>query len=130
MPAYDERYSPPTRVIELIVANPVTGDEAAALQGKLDTGAAISIIPLRLVHELGLSSHRRIWAGSYDGTYSRREVYYARFLIESREFNAVRCLAIERETVLLGRNVLNRLVILLDGPSLSFELKGSGAPTQ
>src|SRR5438034_4596789 len=109
----------------LTVGHPVTGATSGPLRGKLDTGAGLSVIPQRVVAELALSPHGRIWARSYDGAYSRRPVYFARFVIEGRELAAVQCLAIERETALVGRNVLNRFVIILDGPKLRFELKAS-----
>ena len=96
------------------------------LSGKLDTGAGLSVIPQRVIAELALSPHGRIWAGSYDGAYSRCLVYFARFVLEGNELAAVQGLAIERETALVGRNILNRFVTLLDGPKLRFELKASG----
>jgi predicted aspartyl protease len=93
------------------------------MRGKLDTGAGLSIIPQRMIGELALSPHGQIWARSYDGAYSRRQVYYARFVIEGHELAVVQCLAVERENVLLGRNVLNRFAITLDGPKLRFEMQ-------
>ena len=76
-----------------------------------------------MVLYLALSPHGRIWARSYDGAYSRREVFYARFVLEGHDLPAVQCLAIDRETVLIGRNVLNRFTLTLDGPRLRFEFK-------
>src|SRR5207302_9620862 len=68
----------------------------------------------------------RSWARSYDGAYSRRPVYFAHFVFEGHELAAVQCLGIERETALVGRNVLNRFAILFDGPKLRFELNALG----
>jgi len=36
---------------------------------------------------------------------------------------AIRCVAVERTTVLVGRNVLNSFVLTLDGGQSRFELK-------
>ena len=126
MPGYDRQYSPPAPIAELTIAHPVTGATSGSLSGKLDTGAGLSVIPQRVIAELALSPHGRIWARSYDGAYSRRLIYFARFVLEGNELAAVQCLAVERETALIGRNVLNRFAILLDGPKLRFELKASG----
>jgi predicted aspartyl protease len=123
VPAYDRQYDPPAPVAELTVTHPVTGVTRGVARGKLDTGAGLSIIPERLVAELALRPHGQIWARSYDGAYSRREVYFARFAIEGHELGLVQCLAIERDNVLLGRNVLNRFVITLDGPELRVEMR-------
>ena len=58
-----------------------------------------------------------------DGTFSQRPVYYVRFSLEGHELPAVRCIAADRRNVLVGRNVLNRFVITLDGRNLRFEVQ-------
>ena len=126
MPAYDGQYNPPAPIADLTIAHPVSGAKSAPLSGKLDTGAGLSVIPQRVIVQLALSPHSRIWARSYDRAYSRRLIYFAHFVLEGNELAAVQCLAVERETALIGRNVLNRFAILLDGPKLRFELKASG----
>jgi hypothetical protein len=59
----------------------------------------------------------------YDGTYAQRPVYYVRLILEGFVLATVRCIATNRADVLLGRNVLNRFLIILDGKNLTFELK-------
>ena len=43
--------------------------------------------------------------------------------VEGFDLAIVRCIAADRANVLLGRNVLNRFIITLDGKTLTFELK-------
>jgi hypothetical protein len=43
--------------------------------------------------------------------------------LEGVDLLAVRCIAARRDDVLLGRNVLNRFHITLDGKSLTFSVK-------
>jgi hypothetical protein len=43
--------------------------------------------------------------------------------LEGSVLPAVRSIATDRSNVLLGRNVLNRFLIILDGKQLTFELK-------
>jgi predicted aspartyl protease len=123
MPAYDPAFSPPAPVADVIVVHPTTGVNSGALRGKLDSGADITVIPQRLVAELGLTPRGRIWTRGYDGTYAQRLVYYVRLTVESFDLLTVRCIAADRVDVLLGRNVLNRFIITLDGKNLTFKLK-------
>lgn len=105
------------------MAHPVTRTSSGALRGKLDTGADVTVIPERLVAQLGMTPNGHIWLRGYDGTYSRRAVYYVRLAVEGFELPSVRCVAADRANILLGRNVLNRFVITLDGQKLTFDLQ-------
>ena len=58
-----------------------------------------------------------------DGTYAQRDVSYVHLTIEGHDLSAARCLAADRETVLVGRNVVNRFVLTLDGEKQRFDLK-------
>ncbi|MBI4641764.1 MAG: retroviral-like aspartic protease family protein [Candidatus Tectomicrobia bacterium] len=123
MPAYDTSFSPPAPVADVTVVHPITGVSSGVLGGKLDSGADVTVIPERLMVLLGLTPKGRIWTRGYDGTYSRRPLYYVRLMVEGFDLLAVRCIAADRTDVLLGRNVLNRFIITLDGKNLTFELK-------
>ncbi len=123
VPAYDPTFSPPAPVADVIVAHPTTGASRGPLRGKLDSGADVTVIPDRLVAQLGMTPKRYVWTRSYDGTYSRRPVYYVRLIVEGFDLASVRCVAADRANTLLGRNVLNRFIITLDGKNLTFELK-------
>lgn len=59
----------------------------------------------------------------YDGTYSRRQVYYVRLTVAGFDLPSVRCIAADRTDVLLGRNVLNHFTITIDGKNLTFALE-------
>jgi len=123
VPAYDPAFNPPAAVTDVTIAHPVTAAKRSVLRAKLDTGADITVIPQRLVGQLGIAPKGRVWTRGYDGTYAQRPVYYVRLTLEGFNLAAVRCIATDRSNVLLGRNVLNRFIIILDGKNLTLELK-------
>lgn len=123
MPKYDFRYKPPAPVITKVMVIHPTSGVTCIEEGKLDTGADITVIPQRMISELNLSPKGRTWTRSYDGTYSHRLVYYVKMKIENINLPILRCVTSDRENILLGRNVLNRFFITLDGKNLHFEIK-------
>jgi aspartyl protease len=123
VPAFDRSFIPPAPVADVLIAHPVSNATSRPLRGKLDTGADLTVIPETLVAVLALVGRAHVWARGYDGTYSQRPVYYVRLTLEGHDLPAVRCIAADRTNVLLGRNVLNRFIITLDGKNLRFDLR-------
>jgi hypothetical protein len=123
MPAYDSSFDPPAPVADVSVLHPDSGRASGRLRGKLDIAADLTVIPLRLVSELRLNHKGHCWTKGYDGTLCRRPVYYVRLKLDEFDLTSVRCVATERNDVLVGRNVLNRFLLVLDGMNLAYELR-------
>lgn len=119
MPRYDsEQFDPPAPVIEVMLRNPQTGESLADVRLLLDTGADVTLLPMNAVNRLGLkpeSEHRYELVG-FDGqrSFADSAVLDMKFL--ANIFRG-RYLLTSDETGILGRDVLQYLIVVLDGPA-------------
>lgn len=89
----------------------------------LDSGADRTVIPAKVVADLGLSALRTILVGGLGNEPQELSTYSV--VMQPRNLRAleVEVLAHEGETyVLLGRDVLNQLRVVLDGPNQVLEI--------
>lgn len=117
--AFDERYDPPAPVLPVRIAGVQASAPAVLLRMLVDTGADCTLIPARIAKSLGLPIIDRIEVIGVGGKPIAAPVHAARMHV-----GAVRALtrvvALGNEA-LLGRDLLNRLVLRIDGPSRMLE---------
>ncbi len=96
MPAYDaDLFFPPAPVARVILRNSQTSQTVSDISLLIDSGADVTLIPQTAVDELGITTD----AEHYDR---------GKFLISDQEFG------------ILGRDILNHVSIVLDGPRLTW----------
>ena len=125
--SYSPDFEPPAPCLDLIVAHPENHSLLQTVFAQVDTGADISVIPRDLVAGLNLPRAGEITIEGYEQIRSQATVYFARLSIGRFSFRRVPLIALERETGLIGRDLLNLLVTTLDGPNLQFD--SSTTPT-
>ena len=119
---YETRVMPPAPFVKTQVINPLT-EETSDLPGKLDTGAAMTVIPKNIVPALNLKQMGDVLCQGYDGVETLRPLYYVALEVTGYHIPMVEVTASPRQDVLLGRDVLNHFILTLNGKNLTFELQ-------
>lgn len=113
---YDETYDPAAPVCQINFSVAATGS-SVSLPAIIDTGADATIVPLEYLRQIGA---RRVFEASLRSQWGERRSVYL-YLIDLRlgelTLPGVYVVGDDRgDEVVLGRDVLNRLRLLLDGP--------------
>ena len=117
MPPYDDRlFAPPAAVLNARLRNPQNGAIISDVLLLIDTGADVTLLPLSAVNAAEIEQT----GGSYellafDGRSSAVSAVRADVLMLGRTFSG-QFLVIDQQVGILGRNILNALALLLDGP--------------
>lgn len=118
---YDTSEHPPAALVAVTVTDPLTGNQAA-VPGKLDTGAAISVLPAAIIAELGLTPQSDVWVAGYDAQFLQLPAYFVTLEIAGCTIEMVKVTASPRSQMLLGRDVLSHFIATFDGKNLMFDL--------
>ena len=117
MPTYDARFDPPAPVASATLRHPDSGARAPDVPLLIDTGADVSLLPRAATERLGVSPEkgRRYELVGFDGSRSFAEVVILDVIFFQRAFRGPYLLTDEARGI-LGRDVLNHILLLLDGP--------------
>jgi hypothetical protein len=117
MQAYDAtRFDPPAPLASVTVASEQLGIVIPDVPMLLDTGADVSLLPRSLVASLASPDAKQYELEAFNGTKSSALAITAELRFLGKSFRG-QFLLVEGWHGILGRNVLNNLSLLLDGPS-------------
>jgi hypothetical protein len=119
---YNQNENPPAPYIEVVISPSKKTDARTLRKAKIDSGASLTVIPDNLVSQWNLQIRRKIRVRGYDGYASERYTYLVDILIGSQHFEMIEVTCSRRVNILLGRDVLNKLRILHDGPRQVVEI--------
>lgn len=120
---YDNDYFPPAPRVDLYLAAPGVSFTIGPLKALVDTGADATLIPSHVIESLDLQIDNRKYLRSQWGERRRVDVYLLDVGIANFRFPAIEIIADEQSAeAIVGRNVLNRLVLLLNGPKQILEI--------
>ena len=122
MPAYDAvLFLPPAPLARVTLRNAQSGQTVSDIPLLIDSGADVTLIPESAIKQIGITieSTETYELQSFDQRISTAHPVHLEMLFLRRTFRG-KFLVIGQEWGILGRDVLNRVVILLDGPGLSW----------
>lgn len=121
--AYDTDYVPPAPHLEIRLAGPDEAFRMAPLTVLVDTGADATIVPFHYIEPLGEQIDNRKYLRSQWGERRIVDVYLLDVQVGDHRLPLIEIVADERGTeAILGRSVLNRLTMVLDGPQQVLEI--------
>lgn len=120
---YDTSYPVPFPVLPVVLRQIDGSARTSPLLALVDSGADVTIAPMALLTTVGAEEifrgHLRAhWGGKRPVTVSLVDLE-----VEGQLLPGIEVVSDEQgQDVLLGRNVLNKLIVLLDGPSRSADV--------
>jgi hypothetical protein len=122
MPAYDViLFSPPAPLERVTLRNPADGGTMSDVPMLLDSGADVTLVPRGCVVRLGaaIGLNKGYELRGFGGNTSLVQAVELHMVFLGRTFRG-RFLLTEEPWGILGRNVLNCLSLVLDGPHLTW----------
>lgn len=120
MPLYnDQDFDPPAPVAWVILRNPDSGATRGGVPMLLDTGADVTLVPRGSIEELGISMVSDVGYQliGFSGEQVSAQAVRIEIRWEKKTFRGL-FLVVDQPWGILGRNMLNRVNLTLDGPNL------------
>jgi len=121
---YNRQVNPPAPFVQVSVSASAEGGPFLECPAQLDTAADLSVVPSRMVQELQLEQLGEFPALGFGGHLMTMPTFLVRIQVRGLAPQVVEVFASPGEPyVLLGRDVLNRFRVTLDGPNLVLDIE-------
>ena len=118
---YNRREEPPAPFLDILVSASESS-EPVALSAQLDTGADTTHIPISLLRELEIAASDTGLIRGVSGPATAQEIFKVFISIEQGIPEQYEVFSWNWPYALLGRDILNKYHLTLDGPNLTFTL--------
>lgn len=125
MPSYDSvRFNPPAPLALVTLRNTENGATRTDVPMLIDTGGDVTLLPKNIAELIGLPilPDKGYELAAFDGSLTLAPVVRAEMIFLGKSFRG-QFLLMEQEIGILGRNIINSIPLLLDGPNLSWDIK-------
>ena len=123
--SYETSYFPPAPFVELTLGPPQASLTIGPLSAFVDSGADATVVPLRYLRPLQTQADDRKFLRSQWGERRVVDIYYVDVGIGDIRLPLIEVVADDKgDEVIVGRTVLNRLRVVLDGPRTMVEISG------
>lgn len=113
---YDQDYSPPAPVLPVELAFPDEAPRLGPFLALVDTGADGSFVPTSYLEQLDIPVSYQTRVRLMFGRARSVNVYTLDLIVGSRRLSSVDVVGDdEGQEILWGRNIINQLILLLDG---------------
>ena len=119
---YDTNQSPPQPTVKMVVASSQSGRATRSLVAIVDTGADATLIPLKELKSLAALVGDSRWIRNLWGERQACKTFIVEVQIEELVLPGIEVLGYPGDEVILGRDVLNKLWLGLDGPQHQLEI--------
>lgn len=127
---YDRAKIPAAPVLAIRLSAPGESARTDPIAALIDTGSDFTLVPLSLLLQIDAPEERSAFLRGLWSEQRQVTVYLADLHFENRVLPGIEVVGVEDESaeddqaqeIILGRNVLNRLILLLDGPNEQTEI--------
>jgi len=120
---YNADYDPPIPVVNVRFSTPAWSLYTDSLQAIIDTGADGTLAPIKYLQAIEAIAEGQLGLRSQWGERRIVNMYLVDTEIEGVTLQSIWVIGDDQsDEVIIGRNVLNRLKLLLDGPMLLSEI--------
>ncbi len=123
MPRYDaDLFNPPAPVARVILRDPSNGNTVDDVLMLIDSGADITLIPQAYIDDLAstFDPQNSYELEGFDGQRSVAQSVELDLVFLRKAFRG-RYVIINSKVGILGRDILNHVAVVIDGPRLSWE---------
>ncbi len=121
MTKYSSKHTPPAPVALITLRNTDTKETIRDVTMLLDTGSDITLLPKVCCDQIGVSvlEDESLELTGFDGSVSTAQIVRLDFVFLNKLFRG-KFLVYDHEEGIIGRDVLNKFSLLLNGPSLEW----------